>query len=372
VREITDRIDSNDIEFEMITLWFDRMQPKEEKIGNVLVHRVGLGSRYLTKILFVPLAIQCARDIHKRRPFAGMWALMTYMLFPTVLSYMSGVRVPYAVTLQDGDPYERVFERWFIKPFVPVLDYGFRHATVVQAISKYLAEWSKKRGSKAPVEVIYNGANPVDFTAGFVESEVLELREKIGIHEGDVWLMTASRLEYKNAVDDVIRALILLPEHIKFLVVGGGTEEMMLKKLVVDLDVEKRVYFTGQVERTEVPKYRYISNISVRASRSEGLGNAFLSSMAAKLPVIATQEGGLVDFIFDAKRNPEKPTTGWAVDKDKPEQIAQAVQDILSNPERTKKVVTTAYDMVSRKFRWENIAKDMQEKVFTRLFEKKA
>ncbi|KKS83349.1 MAG: Glycosyl transferase group 1 [Parcubacteria group bacterium GW2011_GWA2_43_11] len=217
------------------------------------------------------------------------------------------------------------------------------------------------------MEIIYNGGNPGDFKAEFDEKELNEIREKVGVEKGDVLLMTASRLEHKNAVDDVIRALVLLPEHIKFLIVGGGTEEDMLKKLVQECKLEKRVYFTGQLDRTEVPKYRYISDISVRPSRSEGLGNALLSSMAAKLPVIATQEGGLADFIFDAKRNPGIPTTGWAVDKDNPQQIVEAVQEILACPEQTQKVVATAYTMVSQKFRWESIAKDMQTKVFSRL-----
>lgn len=367
VREITDRINPAEIDFELITLWFDRTQPETEKIGTVLVHRVGVGSRYLTKILFVPLAVLKARRLHKEKPFTGMWALMTYMLFPTVLAYFAGVRVPYVVTLQDGDPYERVFERWFIRPFTPILDYGFRHATVIQAISKYLAEWPLKRGSGAPIEIIYNGGNPGDFKAEFKEDEIRALEEKIGKKEGDIFLMTASRLEHKNAVDDVIRALPLLPENIKFLICGGGVEEKMLKDLVRELKVEHRVYFTGQIDRTLVPLHRYVGDIAIRPSRSEGLGNALISSMAAKLPVIATQEGGLADFIFDAKRNPGTPTTGWAVDKDSPEQIVKAVQEILAHPEQTQKVVATAYTMVSQKFRWESIAKDMQTKVFSRL-----
>ena len=55
--------------------------------------------------------------------------------------------------------------------------------------------------------------------------------------------------------------------------------------------------------------------------------------MAAGLPVIATQEGGIADFLFDAVRNPDKETTGWAVDKDSPEQIAEAVREIVASRE---------------------------------------
>lgn len=86
--------------------------------------------------------------------------------------------------------------------------------------------------------------------------------------------------------------------------------------------------------------------------------------MAAGLPVIATQEGGIADFLFDAKRNPEKPTTGWAVDKNSPEQIAQAVEAILAHTEQTQKVVENAKRMVKEKYDWDLITKDIREKVF--------
>jgi len=79
---------------------------------------------------------------------------------------------------------------------------------------------------------------------------------------------------------------------------------------------------------------------------------------------VATQVGGIVDFLFDAKRNPEVEPTGWAVDADSPEQIAEAVKEILANPEQTKKVIETAKKMVEVKYNWEHIAKAMREKVF--------
>ena len=90
--------------------------------------------------------------------------------------------------------------------------------------------------------------------------------------------------------------------------------------------------------------------------------------MAAGIPVIATQEGGLADFLFDEKRNPDKPTTGWAVDKDSPQQIAAAVKEIIARPEKVREVVATAKKMVFEKYDWDIIARDMREKVFARLY----
>lgn len=364
VKEITDR--TTDIEFHMVTLRFDATDVLEEKIGNVFVHRVGNGS-YFSKILFPFLAALQARSLHTAHNFDGLWALMTYMLLPVALLRGLGIRLPYVLTLQDGDPYEKVFGRLRIIPFLPLIDWGFRNASVIQVISTYLATWPSLRGSSAPVVLVHNGANPRDLKESVSPEEIEETKKKLGKKEGDIYLVNTARLEYQKAQDDVIRALPMLPTNVQFLIVGGGSDEEMLKELTKELHLENRVIFTGQVTREEVTKYRKASDIFAAPSRSEGLGNAFLSAMASRLPVVATQEGGLADFIFDEKHNADKPMTAWVVGKDSPEQIAEAVKDILEHPEKVKKVTDTSRKMVEEKYDWDIIARDMNKNVFTKI-----
>jgi glycosyltransferase involved in cell wall biosynthesis len=358
VKEITDRV--KDLEFHMVTLRFDRSAPAVERVGNVLVHRVGSGS-YLGKMLFPLRAALRARALHRENRYDALWALMTYMLIPVALLQRMGISVPHVLTLQDGDPYEKVFGRMRIRPFLGLIDAGFRTAGVVQAISSYLAAWPGRRGSQAPVELVRNGANPKDLKESVDAAAVEAVKQKWGKQEDDVWLVNTARLEYQKAQDDVIRALPLLgPAHVKFLVVGGGTDEGMLKSLAKELKVESRVMFAGQVTRDEVTAYRKASDIFVGPSRSEGLGNAFLSAMASRLPVVATREGGLADFMEDG-------ITGWVVPKDNPEAIAAAVKDILANPEKARKIGDTARAMVEKNYDWDKIAAQMREKVFARI-----
>jgi glycosyltransferase involved in cell wall biosynthesis len=368
IKDTTDRIDPTDIQFELITLWFDRTQPKTEQIGHVLVHRIGFGPTYLAKILFVPLSAFTARKLHKTKPFDGLWAMMTYMLFPVMLARLLGVRLPYALSLQDGDTFERVFERWLIRPFVSLLRSGFRRATVIQVISMYLASWPPRLGYRGPIELIYDGANPNDIHPTSTHGDIEAINQKIHRREGEVVLMNTARLVYQKGADVTIRALTMLPAHVRLVLVGDGIEEEKLKTLVHELGLETRVMFVGRVDRAEVTVYRQAADIFVGPSRSEGLGHAFLSAMASRLPVVTTQVGGIADFLFDSKRDPNKSTTGWAVDPDSPEQIAEAVQEILANPEVVKQVTDTARRMVEEKFDWDTIAKDMREKVFARLF----
>ncbi len=365
IKEITDRIDPKEIEFHLITHLFDTHSPRVEKLGNATVYRVGLGGGYLSKILFVPLAAIKARALHSRVHFTAMWAMMTYMLFPLIGAKVLGVRVPYILTLQDGDPYEKVFERWFIRPVAPILDYGIRKATIIQAISKYLAEWPAKRGYRGRVIEIPNGAS---FESGkeYPAAELDAVRASLNLKQGEVVLLTVARLVHQKAQDVVIRALALLPEHVRYVLVGEGGDRQMLTELAAELGVSDRVLFTGHVDRTMTAKYRKIADIFVHPSRSEGQGIALLSTMVSGLPLVATQVGGIGEFLFDAKRNPGVPPTGWAVDVDNPEQIAAAVKEIIADPATARKVTDNARRLIAEKYNWDTIARDMQRLVFDR------
>ena len=113
--------------------------------------------------------------------------------------------------------------------------------------------------------------------------------------------------------------------------------------------------------------YRRASDIFVAPSRSEGLGNAFISALASRLPLIATQVGGMADYVFDEKHNPGKQPTAWVIDPDSPDQISEKVKEIIANPEKAKQISTFARKMVEEKYDWDNIARDMHKKVFNRI-----
>src|SRR4051812_25668174 len=82
VKEITDRIPSSEIEFDMITVRSDR--PKTERIGNVLVHRVGMpwyGNAnnpifFISKYLYMPCALWKALRLHAARSYEATWSIM--------------------------------------------------------------------------------------------------------------------------------------------------------------------------------------------------------------------------------------------------------------------------------------------------------
>ena len=379
IKEITDRIP--DIEFHMVTNRFDSTLPRVEKIGNVLVHRIGIVTNnptmndlkkfplHLNKFLFQFLAPLKAQLLQWKYGYDATWAMTAHSCgVPAAIFKMFNPRVKYILNLQEGDPPEYIERK--LRPLWPLFTRAFTKADLIQTLSTFLAKWARRRGFTGPIEVVPNAVNVKHFSQQYPPAVINEIKDRLGKKMGDVFVITTSRLVLKNAVDDVIRAMPLVPENVHFIILGTGPDEMMLKKLTKDLNVENRVQFLGHIGHDEMPKYLKASDIFTRPSRSEGFGASFAEAMAAELPVVTTQEGGLSDFIFDEKRNPDQPITAWAVDKDSPKQIAEAIKDIMARPEKVRAVVATAKQMVIDKYDWDIIATQMREKVFARVFGK--
>ena len=381
IKEITNRVDSNDIVFDMVTLRFNSALPEFEKIGNVNVYRIGFTRRNptigdlgrfplaLNKYLFPYLGYLKASSLHRKNHYDGIWAMMAnYASFAALFFKIHYPHVKFLMTLQEGDPMEYVKHQ--VRFAYPLFRRVFTHANFVQTISNYLAGFARNMGYTGPLEVVPNAVNVAHFAQEYPENELLVLKHRLGTKNGDFFLITTSRMVTKNAVDEVIRALPLLPPTIKFLILGIGPDEAMLRKLAYEMGVADRVQFLGQVLHNEMPKYLKVSDVFIRPSRSEGLGNSFLEAMAAGIPVIATPVGGIPDFLFDPDRNPDKPSTGLAVNPRDLEGLAWQFKRLVEDKKLRDEIVKNARELVFAKYDWDKIARDMQEKVFYPLLTK--
>ena len=344
IKEITSRISTNEIEWDLVTLRFDKSHPKFEKVGNVNVHRIGGGLGYLSKIFFVPQAAFWAN----RKSYDLYWGMMTYMLFPIVLLRFSGKKAPYVLTLQDGDPFTHVFNRIRIALFKPLLTFGFKNAFKVQTISNFLAGWAKQMGYRGNVEVIPNG----------VDVERFKIKDLGFKNDSGKVIITTSRLVEKNGVGDVIEAMKFLNPHVKFKILGVGSLEKSLKLKVKSLKLENRVEFLGFVPQEQIPNHLHNADVFVRPSLSEGQGISFIEAMAAGLPVVATPVGGIPDFLEDG-------VTGLFCEPHNPRSIAEAVDKILNQPDLAHRLIQNGQKLVREHYDWDLIAEDMKNKVLT-------
>ncbi len=358
IKEITDRIPSTDMPFDMVVPKYTKSNLREEKIGNVMVYRVGLGV-WFDKFLIPFLGCKKAVQLNKEKDYSTIWVMMASQA--SIAGAKFKKKFPnkkLVLTLQEGDEEEYlkryVFGNDFlykilVKPFYMKV---FRIADEITAISNYLRKRAIKNTHNTRVTLVPNGVELKRFRN--TGEDLTELKRSLDIKGFNKVIVTTSRLVKKNAVGDIVSAVGLLPDFVKLLVIGSGELESETKTQVKKLNLGNRVIFLGNIEQKDIPQYLHISDIFVRPSLSEGQGISFLEAMAAELPVIATEVGGIPDFLRDRQ-------TGLFCEANNPQSIADAVTELINNPKLVLKLAQNARKMVEERYDWKIVFNKMQE-----------
>lgn len=375
VKEVTNRISRDEYAFDMITLRFDKKLPRFERVGNIDVFRVGFTKEnphiadfkkfplVFNKYLYPFISLIRATVLHRRKPYDAVMSTMTsYATFGALFFKLLHPSVPFIIRSDDGDPFDHYRKK--TKILGPLFSWIFTKADFAVAVSSYLVGEIRKMGYRGKVVIVPNAVNVKHFSQSYSQEEIEAVKNKLEKKDGDRFLITTSRLVKKNATDDVIKAMKFLPNNIFYLIYGIGPDMDMLKALAKSEGVEDRVRFMGQLPNSEIPKYLKASDIFIRPSLSEGFGISFLEAMAAEIPVIATQEGGISDYLFDSEKNPDKKPTGYAVNARDPQDIARQVKHCLEDNTLRTQIITEAKRMAIEKYDWDLIAKQMKEEVF--------
>lgn len=152
------------------------------------------------------------------------------------------------------------------------------------------------------IEVVSNG---IDIEPYQINVDRHEVRKKFGLPvKGFIFGMAA---RFKKAKDQpgLIRAFAkALPElNNSFLALAGdGPREKMIKEIIHELSIEKRVILTGRIDPSHIPCFLKSLDVFVHPSFREGMPASVLEAMAAGLPVIATDAEGVTD-IFDSDKD---------------------------------------------------------------------
>jgi phosphatidylinositol alpha-1,6-mannosyltransferase len=179
-------------------------------------------------------------------------------------------------------------------------------------------------------------------------ADVIAFRRKLGLN-GPV-LLTVGRLIREKGHDVVLRALAdVVPEiqSVVYLIVGKGPERPFLERLAHQLNIQRNVVFLGEVDDTLLPVVYGVADIFVMASgpgeRVEGFGLVLAEAGAQGKPVIAGRTGGVPEAVRD-KQN------GILVDPFSPDQVRDAIFDLLRNPETARLMGENGRALVGQKF----------------------
>jgi succinoglycan biosynthesis protein ExoA len=197
---------------------------------------------------------------------------------------------------------------------------------------------STDRSLSAKIRIVINAIDTYDVDASVRTSARHELQRRFNLPEKCAVIATAGRLSPEKAVGDFLDAAFLLRlwrSDLRFLIFGSGPLQLELKKKVVELGLQDFVTFAGFERnlRTLLPGV----NLLVNPSHSEEMPNVVLEGMAACIPVIATAVGGVEEIA-----GPQGAVR--LVPPGNPSAQAEAVIELLSNPERAIELAKAGHD----------------------------
>jgi len=173
--------------------------------------------------------------------------------------------------------------------FEPVITFSINGSDVVTAVSEDLKIDTFKHFKVAKeVKVVPN------FVCIDKYRDRVENCNKIQFApSGEKILMHISNFRKVKRIQDLVRAFHIVRKEMlcKLILIGDGPEKLAVEKLVNELGIASSVVFTGSVKDTE--SALCMADVFMLSSETESFGLVALEAMAASVPVLSTNKGGL-------------------------------------------------------------------------------
>ena len=177
--------------------------------------------------------------------------------------------------------------------FESAISFVINRSDAVTAVSESLKQDTYKffRNVKREIEVIPNFICPEDY----VFDNTLETRRKYAGDDERI-LMHVSNFRKVKRVEDVLRMFDIVRKKIpaRLMLIGDGPERSNIDKLCRELDTCSQITSLGKI--SEPASFLSIADLFVLPSETESFGLAALEAMAAGVPVISTNTGGLPEI----------------------------------------------------------------------------
>ncbi len=239
------------------------------------------------------------------------------------------------------------------KTYEPVVTFSINESDAITAVSQNLKEETYRSFAiEKDIEVIENFVDNSRYSKKPIDAfrkVIAPNNEKILIH--------ASNFRKIKRVGDVIKIFTNVHAQLpaKLLLVGDGPERRVMEDLVRKLQVQDDVRFLGKQEQIE--EILLVSDLFLLPSEYESFGLAAMEAMAASVPVISTDVGGLPEININGE-------TGYTAALGDVQTMSEQAIHILSNDELLLQFRTNAKAQ-ALKFDLHNIV-PQYEKLYSR------
>ncbi|MHC1783393.1 MAG: glycosyltransferase [Anaerolineaceae bacterium] len=126
------------------------------------------------------------------------------------------------------------------------------------------------------------------------------LRAKLGWNDNHFVVLSTRSWEPIYRVDVTVRGFAMASRHrseLRLLLLGGGSQEKIIREMVTDYGLEEKVIFGGQIGQKDLPDYYRASDLYVSSSHSDGSSVSLMEALACGRPALVSDIPGNAEWI---------------------------------------------------------------------------
>ncbi|MDX2239360.1 MAG: glycosyltransferase family 1 protein [Leptolyngbyaceae cyanobacterium bins.302] len=215
--------------------------------------------------------------------------------------------------------------------------------------------------TKGNIDIIPCGTDVVHFGSVLREAA----RHKLGIAPDEKVVLYVGRFDPRKGIETLVRAIgrsQLNGSGKLRLIIGGGSrpgqsdglERERIEAIVAELGIGALTEFPGRLSPAVLPTYFGAADVAVVPSHYEPFGLVAIEAMACRIPVVASDVGGLQYTVRSGE-------TGLLVPPKDEVAFAEAIDRILLNPSWQQQLGQAARKHVEDMFSWDGVARQLAE-----------
>jgi glycosyltransferase involved in cell wall biosynthesis len=215
----------------------------------------------------------------------------------------------------------------------------YEHGTFIAISIAVLRAWIRSGIPESRIRVIYNAQPPIETVKNVQRNNTI------------VKLLFVGRLEKRKGVDLLIEAMSGVKNKNWILsIIGEGSKKEDLIRFAKRKGLMAMITFYGF--RKDVNKFYRSHDILIVPSLNEPFGRVIIEGMSYGIAVIASDNGGIPEIIDNGK-------DGILFTNNDAVQLRNAVEDLISDPDRRKHIGLKGREKVKTKFSEDRFGKKL-------------